>query len=719
MTILDKSLQSINLIVFLLLAMASIDILGAQTGGSIDKSIQIPKILNSDEFNLDGIASERFWIDTTKIDDFHQSSPIDGAVPSERTEVQIGIDSEFIYIVIRAYDGDIENLVAKGLIQGQNFFSDDRVNISFDTFNDRRNSYFFQVNPNGIRRDALVGNDYFIDEWDTAWEAESKIHNWGWTTEIRIPIKSIAFDPNSGTWGINFTRNYPRRGEEMAWSSLDQSTRPSAFGVGRGFTGFSQGKGLELNPSVTLGYIDGDQTEYKTVFEPSFTGFYNLTPYLTGGATFNTDFSGTEADDRQINLGRFSLFFPEKREFFLRDASIFEFGGLDRNARPFFSRRIGLSDDGDALDIDAGFRLSGRAGAWNIGSLLVRQNVASEISDETLFVGRVTRNIGKESEFGAIITNGDPNSDLGNSLYGVDYTYRNSRVFGNQNLRSNVWFQESDTSGSTDNQRAFGARVSYPNYKYDGFLDIRRIESDFNPALGFINRSGVEQVNSRLRRRFQLNDAKLNWLGVRGQYFRSERIDGSLQTDRKQFNFIEGISKENDFFTFFVIDQTEGILDAFELPGDIIVDPGEYQFSRYGVFAETGPQREWSTEFLWADGEFFGGDRQVVEVDLNWRPSKHLYASLGFEWNDLDLPNGRFISRLFTASVNLAFNQKWAWLNLIQGDNVSDIVSINSRLRFQPSPYREYFLVLDQTKNNDQDTSDYSIIFKAKFNFRF
>lgn len=689
------------------------------SGAQQSPNISIMASERGADFILDGTPSESFWDSIEVIDNFHQSRPVDGEPASEKTEVQISIDEQFIYVGVRAYDSDIKNLVAKGLIQGQSFFSDDRFTVSFDTFNDRRNSYFFQVNANGIRRDALVGNDYFIDEWDTIWDAAAAVHKWGWSAELKIPVKSIAFDPNSETWGINFTRNHPRLGEEMAWSSLDRSTRPSAFGRATGLKGFTQGKGLELNPSVSLGYLDSEQSGSDSIFEPSITGFYNITPYLTGGITLNTDFSGTESDDRQINLGRFSLFFPEKREFFLRDASIFEFGGLNRNARPFFSRRIGLSDDGDALDLNAGLRLSGRAGNWNVGSLLVNQDIVNDSADDNLFVGRVTRNVGSESEVGAIVTHGDPNSDLGNSLYGVDYTYRNSRVFGDQSLRANVWFQESDTGGLDDNQSAYGARLSYPNYTYDGFVDLRRIESNFNPALGFISRSGVEQLNSRLRRRFEMTDSRFNWFAVRGQYFRSERIDGSLQTDRKQFNFIEGLSKENDFFTFFLIDQTEGIIEEFELPGEIIVEPGEYQFKRYGVFAETGSQREWSTEFLWANGEFFGGDREVAEIDLNWRPSKHFFASLSYEWNDLNMPNGRFISRLYSARANVAFNNKWAWLNLIQADNVSDSISINSRVRYQPAPNREYLLVLNQLIDDQNENADeFSIILKAKFNFQ-
>lgn len=668
---------------------------------------------------VDGVLDDEVWSQAPKISDFHQSRPEDHGEPTEKTDVQIARDTDNIYVAFRVHDGEMHKLVAKGLIQGQTFFSDDRVAITLDTFNDRRNSYFFQVNPNGVRRDALLGNDYFIEEWDTIWYAASKRYEWGWVAEMAIPLKSISFDPIKTTWGVNFTRNSPRRGENMAWSSLDRNIDPSAFGTISNMRGFTQGRGIELTPSLSIGYSDSREGESDTNIEPSLTGFYNITPNLTAGLTLNTDFSGTEVDERQINLGRFSLFFPEKRDFFLRDASIFEFGGLEDNARPFFSRRIGLSNAGTPLDLKTGVKLTGRAGDWNIGALAIRQDVVDPEFDDSLFVGRVTRNIGEESELGIVTTVGDPNADSDNQLFGVDYTYRNSQFLGDQQLRTNVWYQESDSNGFSDKQRAFGAMINYPNYKYSGFLDLRRVEENFNPALGFVNRAGVNQIEGQFRYRHRLENNYWQWLRGRFQYFRSERIGGDLQSENVTLNVMEGFSKENDFFTFFVSRQTEGLTDEFTLPGELLVPNGVYKSNRYGVFMETGEQRTWSGELEVVDGDFFGGTRLFIGSELEWKPSKHFLASVSYQKNDVKLPTGEFTSRLVSGRVNVAVNSKWAWLNLVQGDNVSNTVSVNSRIRYQPRADREFFLVFNQTRDTESDdTLDSSVILKAAFNFQ-
>jgi len=671
------------------------------------------------EPKIDGVLDDPTWSKASPISEFHQFRPNDHGVPSQKTEAQLARDHEFIYVAFRVYDTEVEKMVAKGLIQGQDFFSDERVAIMLDTFKDRRNSYFFQVNPNGIRRDALLGNDYFIDEWDTIWYAASKVHDWGWTVEVAIPLKSIAFDPDQTTWGLNLTRVSPRRGEEVAWSSLDRNTNPSAFGYIENMRDFTQGHGIQLNPSISINHFDDQDNGSDTKLEPSLTAFYNVTPNLTAGLTINTDFSGTEVDERQINLGRFSLFFPEKRDFFLRDASIFEFGGLDSNARPFFSRRIGLPDEGTPLDLQTGLKLTGRAGDWNIGALAIQQDVIDPEFDDELFVGRITRNVGKESEVGIINTVGDPNSDSDNSLVGVDYTYRNSQFLGDQRLRTNIWYQESNTDGFNDQQRAFGAQINYPNYKYSGFLDVRRIEENFNPALGFVNRTGVNQVDGQFRYRHRLENNYWQWLRGRVQYFRSERIDGGIQSENITLNLFEGFSKENDFFTLFAFQQTEGLTESFTLPGDILVPAGIYKSNRYGVFLETGQQRVWSGEFEIVNGDFFGGRRLLIGSELEWKPSKHFLANVTYEQNDVKLSTGEFTSRLYSARMNVAFNNKWAWLNLIQGDNVSDTISINSRIRYQPRADREFFLVFNQTRDSESDKKlDTAIILKAAFNFQ-
>jgi hypothetical protein len=311
------------------------------------------------------------------------------------------------------------------------------------------------------------------------------------------------------------------------------------------------------------------------------------------------------------------------------------------------------------------------------------------------------------------------NSDSNNSLFGADYSYQNSQVFGDQQLRANVWYQETSTDGFNDDQRAFGAQINYPNYKYSGYLDVRRIEGNFNPALGFVNRTGVDQIEGQIRYRHRLENSYLQWLRSRIQYFRSDHIDGGIQSESVTLNVIEGYSEGNDFFTFFVIQQTEGVNDSFNLPGDVLVPKCFYKSDRYGVFFDTGQHRTWSGNFEIANGDFFGGERLFMEAELEWKPTKHFSANVSYQQNNVELPSGEFVSKLYGARMNLAFNNKWAWLNLIQGDNGTDTLSINSRLRYQPRADREFFLVFNQTRDQDTDeVLDTAVVIKASFNFQ-
>ncbi len=668
---------------------------------------------------IDGFLNDEAWRNAPAIDDFHQIQPTDGGEPSERTEVRIAYDREHIYVALKAYDSEVRGLVAKGMIHGQTFFSDDRFEVRFDTFNDRRNAYFFQINPNGIRREALVGNDYFIEEWDTVWHAEARVQDWGWSAEIAIPLKSIAFDPGTTTWGLNFSRVYPRRGEEMSWSSRERNLAPAVAGYADGLVALDQGVGLELVPSVTATWRDTLDSDPGFDFDPSLTGFYNITPFLTAGLTFNTDFSATEVDEQRVNLTRFSLFFPEKRDFFLRDASIFEFGNLDVNGRPFFSRRIGLDAGGRPLDIDAGAKLSGRAGAWNLGALAIRQQPGQPDADATLFVGRATRNIFGESEVGIIATHGDPISAAGNSLVGTDFSYRSTAFLGDRRFQADAWYQRSNTAGIDDDEQAFGLRLDYPNDRIEAFVDWRRLEENFNPGLGFANRRGVDQIDTQWRYRHRMNGGFWQWLGMRAQLFRSDRISGGLQSEAWFLNLFEGFSSGNDFFTIFVGQETEGLEEPFEIIEGITVPAGRYSADRYGFFVETGRQRPVALTLEVVDGEFLDGESTLIAPTMEWRPSRHVMASLGWQEDRIRLQTGSFTSRVVRGRLNVAFSPEWAWLNLIQGDNITDTVSLNSRLRFEPRAGWRFFLVLNQSWDNEtRRTRDLSVALKAVVNLR-
>lgn len=702
------------------MSVAAMLLLVAVSGSEDFPRIEPYRLSSSDQAPvLDGKLEDEVWGRATVVTDFHQIRPTDGGPPSEDSEVRLAYDEDFFYVGIRAYDSRPEEIVARSLIQGNTFFSDDRFEVRFDTFNDRRNAYFFQVNPNGMRREALAGNDYFIEDWDTIWYAEASLQPWGWSAELAVPFKSLSFDPSSDTWGFNLARVIPRKGEEVSWSSRERLLGPSVSGYLDGLEGMRQGLGVELVPSATLKFTERDGEGGDVELEPSVTGFYRFNPFLTGALTLNTDFSATEVDARRINLSRFSLFFPEKRDFFLQDASIFEFAGLETNARPFFSRRIGLAANGEPLDLEAGAKLTGRAGDWNVGALAVQQEPGLAGAAEHLFVGRASRNIMGESSIGMIATHGDPSSAADNSLVGFDFNYRSSDFMDDRTLQGTAWFQRSDTAGIDGSENAFGASLAYPNDRFSWNVDWQRIEKNFNPALGFVNRSGVNQVSGQWRFRHRLEDSAWQWLATRVQFFRADRLAGGLQSQSVFLNLFEGFSRGNDFFTFFVGEERENLQAPFEIFDGVVIPAADYAFERYGLFLETGTQRILSGSLEIVAGDFFGGTNLTLAPGLAWRPNRHFFAGLDYAVNRIRLPQGNFTSRLYRARAEIAFNSDIAWLNFVQGDNVSETISINSRLRWQASPEREIFLVVNQLYEQDgYALLDTEIALKLNFNFR-
>lgn len=662
---------------------------------------------------IDGQLDDEVWQHAEVIGDFHQVRPTDGGPPSQRTEVRIVHDAHHIYVAIAAFDTDPDEIIARHLVQGRTFLSDDRVEIHLDTFNDRRNAYFFQVSVNGMRRDALIGNDNFIDDWNPVWDAAATRQPWGWSAEMKIPTRSISFDPATDTWGFNVTREITRNNEEVAWASRERRTSPAVSGYLTGIEGLEQGIGVELVPSLTL----QDDSPHVS---PSLTAFYQPTPFITAALTLNTDFSDTEADDRQVNLTRFSLFTPEKRDFFLQDANIFEFGGLSQNARPFFSRRIGLSADGGLLDLDAGVKLTGRAGDWNFGTLAVRQEPGVAGGSSDVFVGRVSRNILSESSVGAIVTYGDPLSANGNRLYGVDVRLSDSDFGDGKRLLLDAWAQRTDTEGLGGDQDAYGARLAYPNDRIDWSVNYQFIGEGFRPALGFANRTGIRQLEGGWQYRHRFDSGGIDSLGSRVNYFRAEHLDGNgLQSEIILLDPVVVATRSGAQMVVFGDLVRENLLEPFEISDGIVIPDGEYAFDRYGVFARTGDQHALTGSIDITNGGFFDGDRLASTVNLDWRPNAHVRLGGGYVFNDVDLPQGDFISRLYQVRADIAFNARWAWLNLVQADNTSETLGFNSRLRWQPDPRLDMFLVVNQLSERRRfDPFETRVAFKVRYRWQ-
>ena len=698
----------------------------AEAGATLDaerKSFQIFRVETPPV--IDGKLDDAVWAAAPGIDDFHQTSPGDGTPSTERTVVRVAYDDEYLYIAANLLDSEPTAIQAKQMIQGKLFHSDDRFWVTIDSFNNKRNDYFFQVNANGVRRDALRENNArFIDEWATIWHAESSVHENGWATEIAIPFKSISFAADIDTWGINFGRGIVRKQEYTIWSSHQREWWPAYGGEFTGIREIEQGLGLDIVPSVNVSHSrDLRLAQVDDGFEPSLDVRYRITPSLSATFTLNTDFSTAEVDEQQVALDRFSLFFPEKRDFFLQDAGIFEFGNIDTNGRPFFSRRIGLSADGDEVRIDGGAKLTGRVGDFSIGALAIRQDAYADLPARDLFVARGSYNVLEESAVGFILTHGDPASNDDNSVVGVDFLYRNSDGPFGEILTGKFWAQQSDSTGLEDEDRAYGVNLEIPSDKLEAYIDAQHIEENFRPALGFVNRVGIRRYGAGMRYRTRPEEGRIRAI--------NHRIDASLVTDMdgetlSRLTAIEPVSfySHGDDYLFFRWEQRfENVLSGFELFDRLAVPAGEYDFDRYRAELRSGVQRPVRVVLAVEDGGFFGGDRLEKSIDVQWRQSAYLFLGVGLTENVVDLPSGSFTSRLASLRSDVAFNSKWSWSSLAQYDNSSNVFGINTRLRYVPEAGKELLFVLDHGGTVDEFNharSDYSNLnLKLSYTFRY
>ena len=689
--------------------------------------------------NIDGRLDEEAWNEATVITDLHQILPVEFSEPSQQTEFLVTYDEDALYLAARMYDDQPDQVVAKVLRQGGQSWLDDQFNIFLDPFNDKRSGYRFQVNPNGVWQDGLFkGGDQVQWEWNGIWQASASRNEEGWIAETRIPFKTVSFNPDNDTWGINFNRRIARNNESVGWVSRNRTQNPGISGEITGLSGLDQGVGLDVVPSVTGNsrrrFASGVE---NSEFEPSLDLFYKVTPALNASLTLNTDFSSTEVDDRQVNLSRFGLFFPERRDFFLQDADIFEFGRigtreqgspfarpLAENARPFFSRTIGLSARGQPVDLQAGGKLSGRVGRWTLGALAIQQDEFEGVEAGNLFVGRMAANVLEESAVGFIVTDGDPQSNSDNSLAGIDFRYQNTRLPNGRTVESEFWYQKSETDGLDGDDGAWGARFWMPNSAgFRGGLGIKEVQRNFNPALGYLNRGDIRDTSGEFGYTHRPTGNYVRSVYAGGTIQRIERLTGGVQSEATKFR-VKFENQTGDTLTLLAQREKEGLVEPFEVSRGTVIPVGEYAFDLYGVALATGPHRPVVTNIVAGAGAFYDGKRKIANVQVEWIPIPRFRALVAYNHNDIDLPHGDFVRRLVRLGVDFVYSSKFSWVNLVQYSNDSEVAGINSRVHWIPEAGRELFVVLNHNLEDiDRDSefhssfADLSVQYRHTFRF--
>jgi len=675
----------------------------------------------SGAISLDGALDEPSWSRAPLANRFIQNDPREGTPATFDTDVRVLYDDNALYFGVYARDDEPSRITVNDIKKDFNTGNSDGFRIILDTFHDERNGYQFATNPAGAKWDSQMSNEERENnsDWDGIWDVATRITETGWYAEIRIPFRTLKFTPaDLQTWGVNFERKIRRLNEDSYWSPLPRIydlNRVSLAGTVEGLRGVRPGRNIRIKPyaATTSNTVRGLSTQGDV--DAGIDVKYGVTTGLVWDFTVNTDFSQAEADEQQVNLTRFSLFFPEKRDFFLENSGIFQFGqggnqgqggGQNQNAsgdmRIFFSRRIGLSAAGEAIPILAGTRLTGRQGRYSVGVLNIQQREQGAVPGTNFAALRLRRDILANSDIGAIVLNKEQFGPHYNRLAGVDANFR----FGFLNVDGFVtktFSPDAALSGRRGND--VGARTSYsfssPGWQLQSSFSA--IGERFNDEMGFVRRQGVNYLDGNYGPRLRFaRFAK--WMRQTRPHWEvdvfTRQSDGTLDSRYQGFhwnvNFQDGSNLEvgkntsvEDLRAPFTINNSRGIR----------VNAGRHEFGEWFYFYNMSNARRVSVYTRASTGVFYDGYRRSYAAGPSLRLNENLNASVSVQINDVDLSSGSFVTKLLTTRVNYNFNTKMFFNALVQYN--SDNAQWTSNLRFNiiHRPLSDFFLVYNERRD--------------------
>ena len=639
---------------------------------------------------------------------FVQVAPVAGAAPTRRTELRLEHDGKSLFIHVRAFDPQPASIVAQQRRRdAAGILSEDHVQLVFDPEGARRNGFLFAVNAQGTQYDALIfdGGQLRYD-WDAIWRSEARREADGWSADIVLPLSIFGNrNASSGYWRFNAERWMPRGSERVRLAGIQADKE--VYSLGDALTipaivAARDGLGLRLKPSLRLTAESAAASgtgDARQRLEPALELFHQSERGLRTTLAVNVDFGEAEVDDRTVNMTRFELFLPEKREFFLQDAGYFSFGGLVEDAvAPYYSRRIGVDSHGRGHGLDAGLKFSGSVDGLEFGAFGAR--VASGPTEPgqpdqraaDVGVVRVAQPIASHGRIGVIATMGNPEGTAGSSLWGLDYQYRETDWLGDKTLEAYAWLQQSENDG-LGTGRAIGGSVSYPNIGPTGEASVQRIDSHFNPALGYLAEAGVER-----------GEGSFGWWHRTGagedvipaiDWSVRRTLDGSehswLWNPEIAFTNAAG-----DTAMIEVMFEEDELANGYApLPG-LWLDSGKYRWNYLYGLLETSHSRPLSG---WAEvrsGGYYDGQRDDVGVGLTWKPSPQWGWETTLTRSAIDLRSGRFTVRTATLELDYTPSTRLLQSLLLQWDNVSEALGISARLRWLTTPGSELIFALDR-----------------------
>jgi len=681
---------------------------------------------------IDGLVNDPAWDKAFLVDKFYQREPNEGAPISEKTQFFTCYDDNKIYFAVKCWD-DPKKITAKEMARDVSLGNDDRIQIILDTYLDHRNAYWFQIGPRGSIGDAIVSENgaSFNKQWDGLWTGKAKITDWGWEAEIAIPFKTLGFDKESTQWGIKFIRHIVNKLESAYWPVANLNTlkfQVSDEGILDGIKDITQGIGLDVSPYL----VTGMDTKRGEKNDPKLSAgvdlFYQITPSLKSSLTINTDFAETEVDARQINLTRFSLHFPEKRDFFLDGANYFQFGiEADRESPvaekiiPFFSRRMGLDENGKPIPINYGVKLTGQVDNWNIGMMHINDDRNTGINNFT--VARITRNIGKQSSVGVIGTYGNTLGDATNLLTGADLKLSTSTFQGNKNVSFFLFGLKSTTKDVEGEDGAWGAQFLFPNDFINARLGYHQIGKNFIAGMGFVPRTNINESYGQLELGPRPNKWGIMQIQFGGEFDYITNFEtGKLETRQYKikplgFRFMSG-----EELSYSLISQYEMLWEDFNIFEDFVIPQNEYEWWKQQIKLQTKGARNIWGEATYGFGDFYNGKRKDIELQVNWKVAVPFFLGGAITRNNVDLPNGNFKANIYQINANILFSPDITLYNYFQYDNKSKNAGWQSRFQWILKPGNEIIIAWNSNFLRPVNTfylDESAIRLKLKYNIRF
>ncbi len=689
--------------------------------------------------SVDGNLDDPQWQRATKVSGFVQKEPEEGSPASEITELRVLYDDENLYIGVFCFDSQPDKIVANQMRRDGELMNDDYLEIIIDTYHDHRNAFYFAVNPLGAKQDALIrdeGNNVNWD-WDGIWKAKAKKIDQGWAVEIAIPFYTLRFKPGQSlSWGINFGRHVARKREESYWSPVLRDFgwygkyKISYFGHLRGLDSLKQGKRAHFMPYVIGG---GDQEERGDPFSTSgdlgLDLKYRLTPNLTADVTVNTDFAQVEADQEVFNLTRFSLFFPEKRGFFLEGADIFRLGERYREHEPpstlfFFSRTIGLSEDGREIPIIGGLRVTGKAGGFALGILDIVTDRTSYLEDDervdiertNFSVFRIKRDFLRRSTVGFMFLNKD---SLDGPLYNRGAGFDFNLAFGSS-LQMGGFAAKTFSPGLKGKDWASYLDFSYWSDFWVIDLAYTDIGENFNAEMGFIPRTDIKKikVNTGIGPRPRFLSLRQMFIFNNFSYIQNHA--GQLESRNNAVGLFNLFQNGSQLFFGFV-QNYEFLSEEFEIREDVFIPEGVYKFNMGVSFLETDRTKDIAIRGEMNFGRFYNGHLFRVNASGFLKLSKHLNIEFIFDRNRFDLPveGGKFTTHIAGSRIVYSFSPDLFAKAYLQWNDDENFFISNFLVRWIYKPGANIYFIYNETRRLGTNgyLRDRAVMLKVSFLF--